>query len=348
MKSCLFPLLLLPTLALAGGVHRDAAQASVAAASVGPSSHAPIGVMGDHTHKAGEWMVSYRVMHMGMDGLQDGRDKLSAAQVTGSMMAPGRAMVAPTRMSMDMQMLGLMYAPSDSVTLMAMTSYQSRKMDHLTRMGLSFTTETAGLGDTRLAGLFNIYRSDDGAHRVHFTAGLSMPTGSIDEKDDTPAMADAKLPYGMQLGSGSYDLMPALTYQGYAGVFNWGAQASAFLPLERNANDYRLGNMGALTAWIARKASEYVSTSLRLQAESQADIDGEREDLNPMMVTTADPRNYGGEFASLSYGLNVYVPGGMFQGHRFALEYTVPLYQKMNGIQLQREPAVTAGWQLAF
>ena len=29
-------------------------------------SHAPISVMGDHTHGKGEWMLSYRYMGMGM------------------------------------------------------------------------------------------------------------------------------------------------------------------------------------------------------------------------------------------------------------------------------------------
>ena len=31
-------------------------------------SHAPLGVMGDHTHEAGEWMLSFRAMRMVMDG----------------------------------------------------------------------------------------------------------------------------------------------------------------------------------------------------------------------------------------------------------------------------------------
>jgi len=30
--------------------------------------HAPIGVMGDHQHEAGEWMVSFRYMRMAMEG----------------------------------------------------------------------------------------------------------------------------------------------------------------------------------------------------------------------------------------------------------------------------------------
>ncbi len=33
-----------------------------------PDGHAPLGVMADHTHEAGEWMLSFRDMHMRMDG----------------------------------------------------------------------------------------------------------------------------------------------------------------------------------------------------------------------------------------------------------------------------------------
>ena len=34
----------------------------------GASSHAPIGVMGEHMHKKGEYMLSYRFSHMQMKG----------------------------------------------------------------------------------------------------------------------------------------------------------------------------------------------------------------------------------------------------------------------------------------
>ena len=36
-----------------------------------PDDHAPIGVMGDHAHKAGEWMLFYRYGFMKMDGNRD-------------------------------------------------------------------------------------------------------------------------------------------------------------------------------------------------------------------------------------------------------------------------------------
>ncbi|MFT5033011.1 MAG: hypothetical protein ACI89D_002232 [Bermanella sp.] len=317
-------------------------------AGSGASSHAPSGVMADHVHKAGEWMLSYRLMDRGMDGVLDGNNQITASTVTGTMMAPGRYRVAPQKMDMRMHMLGLMYAPSDRVTLMAMLTHKELSMDHVTRMGARFTTKSSGLGDLKIGGLISLYQSADHRHRLHLNAGLSLPTGSIDEKDDTPAQAQAKLPYGMQLGSGSYGLLPGVTYQTYIGAYNLGAQLTAVLPIERNDNDYRLGNSAALTGWVTRHASDAFAYSLRVTAESQGKIDGRRRDLNPAMVTTADVGNYGGDQLSLSWGVNSYIPTGALQGHRLALEFTLPVYQQLNGVQLEREPYLTGGWQLAF
>ena len=46
-----------------------------------PDSHAPIGVMGEHGHKAGEMMLAYRFMAMDMRGLQSGTDAVETADV---------------------------------------------------------------------------------------------------------------------------------------------------------------------------------------------------------------------------------------------------------------------------
>ena len=70
--------------------------------------HAPIGVMADHTHRLGEVMFSYRFMAMEMDGVRDRTDRGSNADVFAQ-----RCMVSPTRMRMQMHMLGAMWAPND-------------------------------------------------------------------------------------------------------------------------------------------------------------------------------------------------------------------------------------------
>ena len=88
-----------------------------------PDSHAPIGVMGEHGHKAGEMMLAYRFMAMEMRGLQSGTDAVEIADVLKDFM------MAPTAMDMRMHMFGVIFAPHDKITLMGMTSYQQRHME---------------------------------------------------------------------------------------------------------------------------------------------------------------------------------------------------------------------------
>jgi len=46
-----------------------------------PDSHAPITVMGDHIHKTGEVMFSYRYMHMSMRDNRDGSSRMSPEEI---------------------------------------------------------------------------------------------------------------------------------------------------------------------------------------------------------------------------------------------------------------------------
>lgn len=305
-----------------------------------PDGHAPIGVMGDHTHKTGEVMLSYRYMQMTMDGNRDGSNRLSTAEVLADYM------VAPLEMDMDMHMFGAMYAPNDSLTLMAMLPYVKNSMKHVTRMGREFTTKAEGIGDIKLSGLYQVH--NHGGNKVHLNLGLSVPTGSIDERDDTPAAVNAKLPYPMQLGSGTYDLMPGITYLGQNADFSWGAQALATIRLGENDNDYTLGDKLEVGGWLQRKWSDSFSTSVRLNAQSWGDIDGADPDLNPMMVATADPDLRAGSRADVLLGFNYYARSGGFKGHRIAFEVGKPVYQKLDGPQLETDLTLMAGWQYAF
>ena len=65
-----------------------------------PDSHAPIGVMGDHGHKSGEVMLSYRFMAIDMQGLQSGTTPLETTDVVKDFM------ITPTQMGMQMHMSG--------------------------------------------------------------------------------------------------------------------------------------------------------------------------------------------------------------------------------------------------
>ncbi|MFW5791455.1 MAG: transporter [Desulfohalobiaceae bacterium] len=255
-------------------------------------------------------------------------------------------MVAPLDMTMDMHMFGAMYGLTDSVTLMAMIPYIDKSMDHRTRMGVEFTTDARGFGDAKLTALFTMF--DNGAHHVHLGAGLSLPTGSIDEKDDTPAGPDQQLPYPMQLGSGTFDLLPSLTYLGNSGGWSWGGQVMGTLRLGDNDRNYSLGEAIDITAWLARQLGPMLNASLRTKASFWGDIHGADEELNPMMVPTADPDRRSGGRVDLLAGLSLQGPSGPLQGHSLSLELGLPVYQKLDGPQMETDWTVIGGWRWMF
>lgn len=334
LKIISFSSLLLSQAALANGDH-DHGKAS-------PSSHAPIGMMADHRHDKGESMFSYRYMNMNMQGNRVANARLSDRSVIGTMSAPGQFMVVPTQMPMRMHMLGGMFGLSDSVTLLAMLNYVDNSMDHLLRNGNTFTTASSGLGDAKIGAIIGLI--DEGAHSMHFTFAVSLPTGSIKKRDDTPAMSNAFLPYPMQLGSGTYDFNPSVTYRHVRESFNIGLQSSALIRISDNDQGYTLGDEFGMTAWVSKDLSSSVSTSLRLNYKDWQKIDGANPLLNPRMIQTANTDLYGGERLDASLGINYLFKSG----HRLALEYAVPVKQNLNGPQLETDSVFTIGWQKAF
>jgi hypothetical protein len=203
-------------------------------------------------------MVGYGFMYMEMIGNRDGNHNSSTGNVLQNYM------ITPTEMTMEMHMFHLMYAPSDDLTLMAMLSYKSLSMDHKNRSGARLTTDSSGPGDLKVTALYTVF--DSSPHRIHLDAGVSLPTGSINEKDNTPAGSNQKLPYPRQLGSGTFDLHPGVSYLGQSGRLGWGAHAGGVLRLGDNSENYRLGNRLDFSAWGGYKLSNWLSSYVRVDS----------------------------------------------------------------------------------
>lgn len=307
-----------------------------------PDGHAPISVMGDHMHGKGDWMFSYRYMYMNMKDLKQGDEDASFND------ALANYMVTPTEMPMKMHMLGAMYAPSDKLTLMAMVNVLSIEMDHITRMGGTFTTEASGFGDFQISALYKFFNRN--RNTLHGQLGISIPTGSIEESDITPASApnETVLPYPMQVGSGTFDTNLALTYLGQGDINSFGIQLRGIFRFGENDRDFRYGNRYSLNNWFAIKALNWLSFSARLEGLIVSEIEGEDPSFNSMMVITADTANSGGTFVNGGLGFNIYVPKGELKNLRFGFELASPLLQDVNGIQLKIRETITIGTQYSF
>ena len=114
-----------------------------------------------------------------------------------------------------------------------------------------------------------------------------------------------------------------------------------------NDEDYALGDIHALTGWIAYELRDDVSVSLRAAGSTQGDIDG-RDPRIMGPVQTANPDFHGGERIALSAGLNLAPQSGVLKGHRLAFEIGLPVYQDLNGPQMEADWTFTVGWQKSF
>lgn len=314
--------------------------------SARPDSHAPLGIMGDHAHSGGEWMLSYRYMAMSMQHLRDGVDAVSATD------ALRHFAVVPVEMSMQMHMLGVMFAPHNAVTLMGMTSYRDNVMQmhgggahaHSHGGNDAHRMGSAGFGDTTLSGLIPLLRSQSMV--VLLNAGISIPTGSIEAEG-----GNGILPYPMQLGSGCFELMPGVTFYAVQSNWSFGAQTRTSIPMNENSRGYRRAPITSSTLWAAHRLNDWLSVSIRPLFESWGNIAGEDSALNRTMAPTMDPRFQGGARGSLLVGSNLIFPnrlGSLLAGHRLAFELRFPIYQHLDGPQMALDWSVVAGWQYAF
>lgn len=364
MKKLLLAGYLASTLTFNYGAFAHESTTGYAGGGLRADTHAPIGVMGDHMHKTGEWMLSYRYMDMSMSGLRNGTDDISPEEAVttipnrffGIPGQPATLRVIPSKMEMNMHMVGAMYAPTDTVTLMAMVNYQEKDMRMTVFQGGAGTNilgssyaSSKGFGDTKVSSHIRLY--EDSMHHVHLNAGLSLPTGDITQEGrmlmPNGMFMNSRLAYGMQLGSGTYDLLPGITYTGLGKKWGWGAQYMATVRLGENDENYRLGNMQKANLWGSYLFHPAVNLSARLTGETTGTIDG--QDSNIMGPSpAADPDNYGGDRISAGLGINTIFTNGPMKGHRFSAEITTPLYEDFNGPQLKRDTALTLGWSKAF
>ncbi len=145
--------------------------------------------------------------------------------------------------------------------------------------------------------------------------------------------------YGMQIGTGTVDLLPGLTYTANRERWSWGAAYRGRIALDDNDQGYHWGDLHQLTGWLGYTVIPGVTLTGRVAGTTQGKIEGRDAQIFGVMQG-ANPAYYGGESVDLLGGVEI--AGKEFGlGHtRFAIEAGAPVYQDLNGPQLGRE------WQL--
>jgi len=292
--------------------------------------------MRDHTHHKGEFMSSYRINYMQMKGLKNDTDKVTTQD------ALQNYSMVPDKMTMKMHMLGVMYGINNKLTFASMLGFVEKNMQNIKGNNSVGKNKVNGVSDLKLNALYQFYQHDK--KRLQFNLGISLPTGSIDNKDSQ----GKRLAYPMQIGSGSYELLPGVHYSNKINCFSYGGQINLNFRLNHNKYFYKLGDHYNATAWLAKKLNKNISISSRLDYNKNEDIEGKDSSLMINMMPTANNSLQARESLDLLLGTNLLYSEAYLQNHRLAFEFTIPLYQKIAGPNLANNYKLTLGWQKVF
>jgi hypothetical protein len=211
-----------------------------------------------------------------------------------------------------------------------------------------------GIGDTILSLTYN------SPYKVALTLGGSIPTGSIRKTGDMNmggmgVMNNVRLPYGMQLGSGSYDLIPSISYKDRMGSFGFGSQLTYTYRIADNYEGYRLGNKTEFNVWGEWFAHKYFSLNTRVTYTHWEQIEGKDDQIATHMdhgggmlmpgSPAADPTLYGGMRMDGTIGLKANTANSMYG---IKTEFTLPLYQNLWGPQMRTSWIATVGLEAMF
>ncbi len=223
--------------------------------------------------------------------------------------------------------LGFDYASGGAWGVTVEAPYIDR--DHTT-LGAGDSTVTgshaSGLGDVRLLGRYQIHSFNQG---LGFQFGLKLPTGGFHQNFNTGPEAGEPLDRGLQLGTGTTDLLAGVSYfyrvNTHVGTF---ASVMVDQPLAEREN-------------FMPSASLTVNAGVRLltmgwltpQVQVNTRFDGrERGD-------EADVGNSGGTFVYLSPGVTAEIGD-----HTSAFAFVqLPVYQRVNGVQLHPQWLMSLG-----
>lgn len=313
---------------------------------------APAGLMFPHVHQKGTWVLDFRYMGMNMSGLLNGSKSMgtyealwfpqfdpSVSMPTGSLLTGGpsipqtsangyRYMSVPKTMLMESYMSSAMYGLSDDTMIMFMVPVLRNQMMMETSNFDSSQMKSAGVGDISFSATHRVFQRNK--HEFFLNFGISLPTGSIDQRDWMPMMGDQKVPYNMQLGTGTINYLPGIGYTGKSDRFSWGFGANANLRSSKNENQYRFGNIYDLSSWIAYSIFSWTSISIRVQANYWENVKGRDSSLDPKMDPQNDPNRQGGNRTDALLGMNFLVAERI----RFGFEAGKPFHQHLNGPQL--------------
>jgi len=311
----------------------------------------PLGVFGDSLPGAGNLLLTLSPQFVESANSLIGTQYASPQQIVATTpwywgpTVPVR--IVPIRRLDELQSLTLAYGVTKDISIVLSTGMIERHIDLMTFYGTSGIVPrgmsnpgTESLQDSQLAGIWRVYQ--DPIHRIQLNLGMSFPTGANHDPaavlQPTGVWAPIRAFYGMQTGTGTFDVMPGALYGGRLGPWSWGLSYRARLPLGVNPEGYMWGNYQEANGWVGYSWVPGFTTTFRVNGNIQDHIVG-ADWWIAGKIQAANPNLYGGERIELLGGASLDGKLVGVPGVTLLAEGGAPVYQNLNG------PQIAKAWQ---
>lgn len=326
----------------AAGILAVAAQAprALACAACGNTLSQDFSTQG--VNSAAGWYYNVNYSYLNQNDLRYGNGRASSPQIS-RLYAAGQEVEAFTRSQTVNAMLSYT-GDAWGATLTVPYIMRSHGTDGTTNfpgvggdLGANYTTShDRGIGDVVLQGRYTGI-SEHQTSGVIF--GVKLPTGSTSALFNEGNGANTPLDPGLQLGTGSTDLIFGGYATGNFGSYGWFAQATlqkaVLTQKDLAGNDYRPGNSysfngGIRYAVFGAKVSPMVQVNItRKLYDTGRDVPS--DPLSGVPVT-------GGTLAYFAPGVSVRMGSASVYGY-----VQLPVYQQVNSLQLTSRYTLTVG-----
>lgn len=193
------------------------------------------------------------------------------------------------------------------------------------------TSHDKGIGDVRVMGRYTGFAEQ---RSVGIEFGVKLPTGQFDSKFLTGPQAGETVDRGLQLGTGTTDLLLGIYDFGNLAP-DWGYFAGALLTQPLNSrDDFRPGTGINLNFGVRYSAWESFQPQLQVNGRFEKRESG----------ANADVENSGASLVYIS-------PGGTWNFSRRFSAYAfmqAPIYQRVNGLQIEARWLASVGLHYIF
>ncbi|MFA6921117.1 MAG: hypothetical protein WC216_04690 [Gallionella sp.] len=210
-------------------------------------------------------------------------------------------------------------------------------------IGSSYSTSSdSGLGDIRVVGRYNGFSSEKTSGII---AGIKLPTGNTGANFTAGTNAGLPLDAGLQIGTGSTDIIFGGYTSGSMHEYGWFAQGTVQHAVSTDAAlagfSYRPGD-----AYTVNTGIRYAEFGAKITPMLQLNIIKRQADSGtgvPLDPLTNVPVS-GGTLAYLAPGVSIRAGDGM-SVYGFV---QLPVYQKVNSLQIVPQYTLTLGVRQSF